>query len=104
MDDVKDLSDKVEESIVYVFKVKYHGTKENVAVHEAFKEYCRLQTDNNYLQGIKRLLELASVDWKYESLHEEIIELKNKVVLLEQEKESKKEELLTSKSVIKTFG
>jgi hypothetical protein len=95
----KDLSEQIEERIIYAFTVKYYGTPENVAVHNAFKEYCRNNTDSNYLQGIKRLLELSTVDWKYESLHDEILELRNAVSLLEQEKVP-----VVKNPVIKTFG
>lgn len=98
MDDAKDLTDKVEESIVYVFKVKYHGTKENVAVHEAFKEYCKEHCQDNYLLGIQRLLELASTDWKYESLYDELQSLKQEIALLKEVKEKPRD------NGIKTFG
>jgi hypothetical protein len=82
------------------FKVKYNATPENIAVHREFQEYCVRETDSGYLMGIKRLLDIAKSDWKYESLYSEIITLKQLVAELE----SKLEAPAAKRIEVKTFG
>jgi len=50
------------------FSIKAEDTKENESVHTAFKEFCKVETDNNYTQGLRKLLEYYQNDFKYEML------------------------------------
>lgn len=55
------------------FSVKADDTKENQQVHDAFKEYCRIECDNNYTQGLRKLLEYYQGDFKYEALWDKVV-------------------------------
>jgi hypothetical protein len=70
------------------FSIKAHNTEENMAVHNAFREFCKVETDNNYTLGIKKLLENYSQDTKFDILYEMIQELEMKV----DDKKSKEKE------------
>jgi hypothetical protein len=54
------------------FSIKADDTLENLQVHSAFKEFCRIETDNNYTQGIRKLMEYFQSDYKYEMIVEKI--------------------------------
>lgn len=54
------------------FSIKDYDTEENRAVHKAFWEFCRVETNNNYTQGIRKLLEYYQNDAKYVALWDEI--------------------------------
>ena len=78
------------------FSIKADDTVENHQVHEAFKEFCKIETDNNYTQGIRKLLEFYQSDYKTELLKDAIDsvqvsleDLKASVISLQ---ESKKED------------
>ncbi len=57
------------------FNIKALETPENIAVHTAFREYCKTETDNNYTLGIRKLLEEHEQDWKYALLAQGLAEL-----------------------------
>ena len=80
------------------FNIKYNDTPTNRRIHELFKEYCNRETDNGYLMGIKKLLETASADWKYEMLKQRIDELEGKQISTEPTTTT------TTKKKHKTFG
>jgi hypothetical protein len=61
------------------FGIQAKDTEENQKIHESFKEFCKIETDNNYTQGIRKLLEYYQNDFKYELLFEK---LSNQEVLL----------------------
>lgn len=56
------------------FSIRADDTIENKQVHEAFKEFCKVETDNNYTLGIRKLLEYYQEDYKTEMLHAMISE------------------------------
>lgn len=95
---MEDLTENVESNIKYSFTVSYYGTEQNRGVHDAFREYARQHCDSSYILALQRLLELASTDWKYETLYDEIQSLKLELASLSVGKEEKKT------SVLKTFG
>jgi len=67
------------------FSIKADDTPENTSVHDAFKEFCKAETDNNYTQGIRKLLEYYQSDFKYEAIWEAIKEIQNDIQMLKQE-------------------
>ncbi len=80
-----------------IFSIKADDTEENEGVHKAFWEFCKVETNNDYTQGIKRLLEFYEADFKYELLYNQIGELRttlndlqSSVVQLNKEPSSKK--------------
>ena len=91
---------------MWSFNVKFNTTDQNLKTFEEFKLFCKRETDNNYLQGIKTLIELHSKDFKYNALYDLIellqIDVNNLRNELEQYKKenSNKEE----KPMFKTFG
>lgn len=74
------------------FSIKAADTEENKKVHDAFKEFCKIECDNNYTQGIRKLLEFYEADYKYESLHASIMMLQESVLEIKDKIENKKEE------------
>ena len=56
------------------FSIKADDTMENMQVHAAFKEFCKVETDNNYTQGLKKLLEYYQSDYKIEMIYSMINE------------------------------
>ena len=90
------LKDKIESQIKQYKSIGFFDTKENNIVWDAFLQFCKLEADNNYLLGIKMLLQSYSTDWKYNSLYNEIQELKIKV--------SEQQEVNPVVSKQKTFG
>jgi len=86
-----------EETITYIFKVKYNGTDENKEIHHRFQEFCFRNSDNSYIIGIKMLLDSFETDWKYETLYNELVNVKNLVASMTEKSEEKK-------NVPKTFG
>lgn len=74
------------------FSIKADDTPENNSVHDAFKEFCKTETDNNYTQGIRKLLEYYQGDFKYEAIWEAIKELQNGIQMLKQETKEKEVE------------
>lgn len=77
---VQNMMEHLDEVSKYkVFAVKYNNNEGNRAVHEAFISFCWSETDGNYLQGIKRLLENYNSDYRYELLSNEIEVLKQEI-------------------------
>ena len=56
--------------------IKAKDTEEHQMVHDAFREFCKIETKNDYTQGLKILLQNIETDYKYELLYEEISRLK----------------------------
>jgi len=77
-----------------VCTIKAKRNDHNEGVIRQFKLFCKNETDNDYTQGLKRLLEHYSTDWKYESLYNEISELKTDIAEI---KISKDQEVQTRK-------
>ena len=80
------------------FSIKATDTKENEIVHKAFKEFCKFESDDNYTLGLKRLLEIADGDAKFEAVWEHMKTLEDRVLSLEEKlkepvkKENKEED------------
>ena len=81
------------------FTISADDTLENMTIHESFKEFCRIETDNNYTQGIRKLLEYYQGDFKYEMLFNKLEEqnvvlsdLKGSIIELTKKKEVKKDD------------
>lgn len=75
--DLKSLSE--DGCIRLVLKAK--DTEVNQAVYEGFKEFCKIETDNNYTVGLRKLLEFYQMDYRNELIVNEINDLR--VVLAE---------------------
>jgi len=83
------------------FSIKAEDTKENEGVHAAFKEFCKVETDNNYTQGLRKLLEYYQNDFKYEMIYDKLEDqsitledLRGSIVELQKKpKEEKDEEM-----------
>jgi len=50
------------------FTIKADDTLENLQVHSAFKDFCRVECDNNYTQGLRKLIEMYELKAKDELL------------------------------------
>ena len=57
------------------FSIRADDTPENLAVHKAFREFCKVETNNDYTQGLRKLLEYYQGDFKYELINDRITEL-----------------------------
>lgn len=77
--DFKKQTEKWDEEFYVWFTIKADRTKENESVQKGFKDFCKTETDNNYTQGLRKLLEFYEEDWKYESLHKRIENLEEEV-------------------------
>lgn len=92
----------LDEVAKYIFlNIKYNNTEPNKNIHKAFTQFCWDNTDGNYLQGIRLLLDNYSLDFKYESLYMEIQNLKSSLIELTEQLQNKPEE---KKEKIKFFG
>ena len=81
------------------FSIKAEDTLENLQTHSAFKEFCRIETDNNYTLGIRKLMEYYQGDFKIEMLYNKIEEtnilladLRSSVISLSSETKEEKDE------------
>ena len=74
------------------FKIKYNNTEHNRLTHDAFKDFAKTVTDNNYLLALKVLLETYADDYRYEILDEKIRQLEAQLVEIQSAKVEKKEE------------
>ena len=91
------LKEKIESQIKQYKSIGFFDTKENNIVWDAFLQFCKLEADGNYLMGIKMLLQSYSTDWKYQSLYDEIQELKSHV-------HKQQEQSVVDNKKVKTFG
>lgn len=74
------------------FSIKAKDTPENESVHKAFKEFCKVEVDDNYTLGLRKLLEFYQGDFKFEMLHQDIADLQIQVEELRQKLEEPKDE------------
>ena len=58
------------------FNVKARDTEANQGTHDSFREFCKVETDRNYTQGLNKLLEYYAGDYKYEMIYSTIQELR----------------------------
>jgi len=77
------------------FTIRADDTKENKEVHAAFKEFCRIESDNSYTLGLRKLLEYYQGDFKLEMLHNvqqeqavSLADLKGSIIELSKKKEA----------------
>jgi hypothetical protein len=97
---MKDLKEEIESKIKKKRIIAYFDTVSNQKVWDTFLLFCENEADNNYLQGIKVLLESYSTDWKYASLYNDIESIKKDLFDLKEKKNEKDKE---DRSVV-TFG
>jgi len=69
------------------FSIKAYDTIENKAVHTAFKQFSKIECDDNYTQGLRKLLEYFEGDFKYAMLSERINVLETKIEELKKQPE-----------------
>lgn len=95
-----ELKERVESKIKKNFTISYNDTEQNRSVKDTFLLFCDNETDGSYLQGIKKLLENYSADWKYEIFQSELQQMREEIANL------KKQPVQEEKKVrsIKTFG
>lgn len=60
--------------------MKDNNTDDNAAIKKTFIGYAWEQSNGNYFQALKRLLENSSVDYKYASLFDKIEDLKCSII------------------------
>lgn len=58
------------------FPIKAKDTKKNQMIHDAFRQFCKEQTDDDYTRGLEYLIEYWQGDMKYELMWQEINQLK----------------------------
>jgi len=98
---MKELKETIENKIKRNFVIQYYNTQQNQSIIKTFILMCENESDNNWILGLKKLLESYSTDWKYASLYDDISELRQELAKLKNEKE--KESPSKNRSV-KTFG
>ena len=74
--------------------IKSEPTPENKHIYDTFRNFCKLETKNDYTLGLKRLLEHKQLDWKEAMMYDLIRNLEERLARLEAQpvKENKKEE------------
>jgi hypothetical protein len=65
--------------------IRATNTPENVAIHTAFKDFCKQECDDNYTIGLKVLLGGFSLDGSVPELVSKVKELEEKVSVLQKE-------------------
>jgi len=63
--------------------INFSITKCPIAIHEAFVNYCKKETNDNYSFGLKLLLDGMKGNVKEVTLYEQYLELKKKVEVME---------------------
>jgi hypothetical protein len=79
--------------------IRDYDTPEVMAIHDAFKQFCKIEAGNNYTQGLRVLLKYYEDDYKFEffsnkilELEQELLELKADLIPKIKPKDKKKEE------------
>jgi len=72
------------------FSIKADDTEANQAVHDAFKEFAKIECDNNYTQALKALLQAYEDDWRFEQLNERLTEIEMKLFKPDTEEKTEK--------------
>jgi len=65
------------------FRINHNDTVKDKAVVEGFKLYAKEQFDDVYVLALADLLETKDVDWKYDTLHQMMVELERRLSDLE---------------------
>lgn len=66
------------------FTIKADDNIENNTVHEAFKEMAKVECGNDYTLALRKLLEYYERDAKFDSLYSLIVELDQRITVIEQ--------------------
>ena len=74
------------------FSIKAKDNECNEQVHKEFREFARQACDNNYTVALKLLLDNKESDYKYEMLYNTLIELQDRVAVLEIKPDENKDE------------
>jgi len=61
------------------FSIKATDTPQNQAIHDGFKEFCKIESNDDYTQGLKRLLEHYQTFNMFEMMMERIVALEAEV-------------------------
>jgi hypothetical protein len=61
------------------FSIKARDTPENIAVHDAFREFARVECDNDFTIALRALLKNYSIDYRFEVMWEHINSLREEV-------------------------
>jgi hypothetical protein len=81
MNETKEMIDNfLDDAKVWSFNVKYNNTRENWSIVEGFKSFCKLNSSDNFLLGIKMLLDYYNTDFKYASLYDNIEDLRSELL------------------------
>lgn len=84
MVDLRETIEHLEEVEKYcTFFIKDNNSDDNHKVKKAFIDFAWAESNGNYFQALKRLLENYSADYKYASLYDAFEALKANVALLE---------------------
>ena len=63
--------------------IKSKKNDSNEAIINGFRSFCEIETNNDYTQGLKRLLEYYEIDSKYEMFARKFVEIEEKIAILE---------------------
>lgn len=66
------LRDVSKNSGIVVLQIKYNATPGNVKIHEAFLKYAADETNNEYLMAIGKLLTMAELGKRVDSLQQRL--------------------------------
>ena len=84
MNNLKETKEHLEEVEKYcILFLKDNNSDDNHRVKKLFIDFAWAESNGNYFQALKRLLENYSYDYKYASLYEAIEQVKASVALLE---------------------
>ena len=75
------------------FTVKAKDTDENVDIHKQFKDFATQECQGNYTLALKQLLSVIDSDYKYQSLFELILDMQDRIDVLELKLNEKKDEV-----------
>jgi hypothetical protein len=73
--------------------IKARDTEENQAVLDMFREYCQVETQDNYTQGLRRLLENTKQSYLIEELYARVAHLEAEMEALNAPEQEKQEQV-----------
>lgn len=73
------------------FSIKAEDTDANKQIHDAFKQFCKVECANDYTLGLKTLLKAYETDYKYIMLFEQIQELRTELEALKDKQKVEKD-------------
>ena len=75
------------------FNIKAKDTDENIRIHEQFRNFANAECEGNYTLALKQLLSTLETDFKYQSLYELLLDLQDRIDMIEQKQNEKKDEV-----------